>query len=109
MCTVFVYLYTATSLNIQWTNSPYYLQCSHQYQEWNRDVPHMQYDLPLQQDVMEYHYPEVSMIQFSHVLVLYIHLCVKFESVCTLQAPNDCNYYLVCNHHCMYMYLTIFI
>ena len=52
------------------------LKCSHQYQEWKGDVPHMQYDLPLQQSVMEYHHPGVGTIVQSTCLVQFIHIHV---------------------------------
>ena len=43
------------------------MQYPHQYQEWKGDVPHKQYDLPLQQGVMEYnHHPGVGTIVQSH-------------------------------------------
>ena len=52
-------IHTAT----RWTNSPF-PECSHQYQEWQGDVPHTKYDLPLQQGAMEY-YQAVMGTEFS--------------------------------------------
>ena len=47
------------------TNLPH-SECSHYYQEWKGDVPHKQYDLPLQQGVMEYDHPGEGTIVHGH-------------------------------------------